>query len=351
MSQFSILRFDLVFTLFAGRLIQSLASTSVWVVGYATLADQVPANQIGKMYGLVTVAINVGTSAGPLVAGVLFDTGGYWAAWSSVLILIVFDAAMRCLMIENPPINRPAQNKADEEPEREVLLPTSTENNEELTGAGPEKTGIHFYLCLFTNGRFLGGAFSYMCFAILTASFDATLPLHVRDAFQWGSMSSGLLFAVLQGPGVFLSVPVGWLKDRVGTRHPTTIGFALLVPLMWAIGIPGDERFPWASTELVGPVMYSAAVCSAGVVICLLNGVGMMEATQAVDEIQDNSPGIFGRNGGYSRAISLVSMSWTAGMFIGPILAGYGVEQIGYYGLNCILGMFVPCHNHVSVLT
>jgi MFS family permease len=58
----------------------------------------------------------------------------------------------------------------------------------------------------------------------------------------------------------------------------------------------------------------------------------------AVDEIQGENPGIFGRNGGYSRAISVVSMSWTLGMFIGPILSGYGTEHIGYYGINCALG-------------
>ncbi|CAG8243485.1 unnamed protein product [Penicillium salamii] len=334
-----------VFILFAGRLIQSLASSSLWVVGFATLADQVPVKDIGKMYGFVTVAIAVGTSGGPVVAGVLFDLGGYWVAWSSVLFIVLFDVVMRCLMIEGLPINEPAQRNSDEEePEREVLLPLPEASGEERPVAGAEKTGLRFYWCLFSNGRFVGGMVSYLCFAILTASFDATLPLHVRSTFQWGSMPSGLLFAVLQGPGVFFSVPIGWLKDRVGTRHPTTIGFALLIPLLWAIGIPGDERFPWASAGRIGPVMYSAAVCGAGIVICLLNGVGTMEATQAVDEIQSNSPGIFGPNGGYSRAISLVSMSWTAGMFIGPILSGYGVEQIGYYGMNCILaGMCGLC--------
>lgn len=269
-----------MFSLFAGRLVQSVASTSLWVVGFATLADHVPANDVGKIYGFVTVAIAVGTSAGPLVAGVLFDLGGYWVAWSSVLFIVIVDVVMRCLMIENRERDRPARTKPDEEEsERESLLSPSTDSDEEPS-LGTEKTGIQFYWCLLSNGRFLGGIVSYFCFAILTTSFDATLPLHVRDTFQWGSMPSGLLFAVLQGPGVFLSVPIGWLKDRVGTRHPTTIGFALLVPLLWTIGIPGDERFPWASAGKVGPTMYSAAVCGAGVVICLLNGVGMMEATR-----------------------------------------------------------------------
>ncbi|KAJ5496819.1 hypothetical protein N7463_008806 [Penicillium fimorum] len=337
-----------VFTLFVGRLIQAIASTTLWVVGFATIAESTAASDTGKVYGFVTVAIAVGTSGGPLVAGVLFDLGGYWVAWSSVLVVVIFDIILRCLMIENKKRNSaPTETEPDEQdPEREALLPSFAEDHENIHILGPEKTGLAFYICLFSNGRFTGGIICYLCFAILTMGFDTTLPLHVRDTFQWGSLQSGLLFAAFQGPGVFFSVPVGWLKDRVGTQWPTSIGFTLLVPLLWVIGMPGDERFPWANQGEVGRIIYSAAVCGVGVVICLLNGVGMIEATQAVDEIQGQNPGIFGRNGGYSRAISITSMSFTMGMFIGPILAGYGREQFGYYDMNCVLGTFVPCRNH-----
>ncbi|KAJ5964972.1 uncharacterized protein N7479_004848 [Penicillium vulpinum] len=339
-----------LFVLFTGRLIQSVASTGLWVVGFATLADNVPADELGKMYGFVTVAIGVGTSGGPLVAGVLFDVGGYWVAWSSVLFIIVFDVILRCLMLERPRNKgetvRAEPDGLEPDPETEALLASGNPEQQVSTGGGvSEKTGIGFYLCLCQNGRFVGGVVSYFCYAVLTASFDTTLPLHVRDAFHWGSLPAGLLFAAFQGPAVFFSVPVGWLKDRVGTRHPTTIGFALLVPLMWLIGVPGDERFPWACQEKYGSIIYSAAVTGVGIVICLLNGVGMMEATQAVDEIQAETPGIFGPNGGYSRAISISSISWTLGMFVGPIFSGYGTEQFGYYGMNCVLGSYSPCLN------
>lgn len=272
-----------VFALFTGRLVQSVASTGLWVVGFATLAENVPAEQLGKIYGFVTIAIGVGTSGGPLVAGVLFDLGGYWVAWSSVLFVIVFDVILRCLMLERSrDTSEPAHTERNgQDPEREALLPPSTDPDPQVSSqAVSEKTGIQFYLCLCSNGRFVGGVVSYFCYAVLTASFDTTLPLHVRDAFHWGSLPAGLLFGAFQGPAVFFSVPVGWLKDRVGTRHPTTIGFALLVPLMWLIGVPGDERFPWAREEEIGSIIYSVAVLCIGIVICLLNGVGMMEATR-----------------------------------------------------------------------
>lgn len=64
--------------------------------------------------------------------------------------------------------------------------------------------------------------------------------------------------------------------------------------------------------------------------------------SEAVDELEAERPGIFGPNGGYSRALSITSMSWTLGMFIGPIVSGYLVEKLGYYEMSCVLGALYP---------
>lgn len=220
-----------------------------------------------------------------------------------------------------------------------------------------ERTGLQFYITLFRHRRFVAGAVSYLVFAVITASFDTTLPLHVRDVFGWGSMPTGLLFVALQSPGIPLSPLIGWVKDRLGTRHPVAIGFLLLAPWMWLVGVPGDKRFPWANEGDRGRIIYSVVVALIGVTICSLNGAGTMEATSmhpvptllgygcltvavAVDEIESKQPGIFGPNGGYSRALSISSMGWTLGSFIGPILSGFLVEQAGYYEMSCVLGTF-----------
>ena len=119
----------------------------------------------------------------------------------------------------------------------------------------------------------------YLVIAILISTFDATLPLHVRDVFGWGSMQSGLLFVALQGPGLPFSVLVGWLKDRFGSRRPTFIGLLLLTPLIWFLGVPGDDRFPFANEGDRGRIIYSVTMALIGMTICLLNGAGTIEAT------------------------------------------------------------------------
>lgn len=88
--------------IFIGRFVQALASTVMWVVGFSTIADNVKQEHLGRVYGLISVAVAVGTSAGPMLSGILFDLGGYWVAWSSAFVVIVIDIVLRLLMLERP---------------------------------------------------------------------------------------------------------------------------------------------------------------------------------------------------------------------------------------------------------
>lgn len=149
-----------------------------------------------------------------------------------------------------------------------------------LSSITKEKTGKHFYMVIFRHRRLVCAVVTYFVIAVLVSSFDTTLPLHVRAAFDWGSKPAGLLFMAFQGPGIILTPLFGWIKDRIGSRIPVTIGFLSLVPLMWLVGVPGDEKFPWANEDDRGPVLYSVAVTMVGIMSALLNGTGTMETTR-----------------------------------------------------------------------
>lgn len=265
--------------LFCGRLVQAIANTGVGVLGLANLAQKTSPDELGKLYGIVSISTAIGTSGGPLIAGTLFKLAGYWTAWSCAFIGSLGAIGLQALMVEPPhgedvadkPVVRVDEGCDEESP----LLP------EQETGPlCTEKVGLHFYTCLFSNRRYVGGIISTLCYAIVTASFDTTLPLHIRGTFSWGSLPAGLLFAAIQGPNAFLGVPVSWLKQQMGTRHPTSTGFAFLAVLLWLTGIPGDSRFSWANVGNRGPVLYVMAVFGSGLTISLLNGVGMTEATR-----------------------------------------------------------------------
>lgn len=58
-----------------------------------------------------------------------------------------------------------------------------------------------------------------------------------------------------------------------------------------------------------------------------------------IRELQTENPGIFGPNGGYSRAYSLTNLSWNIGLLTGPLLSGSLVQAVGYYYMNFTFGM------------
>lgn len=263
--------------LFIGRFVQALASTVAWVVGYAAIADNVKLEHLGKTYGLISTVVAVATSAGPMISGTLFDLGGYWLAWSSAFVVIVLNIVPWLLMLER------SKESEDKEPSTvnglgDIETAPFLEDKDEFTGT-KERAGLRFYSTLFRHPRFVCGVCAYMTLAVLLSSFDTTLPLHVRDVFGWGSMQSGLLYVALQGPAIPLSVPLGWLKDRLGTRRPTFIGLLLLAPLLWLLGVPGDDRFPYANEGDRGRILYSVTMALIGLTVLLLNGAGTIEAT------------------------------------------------------------------------
>lgn len=74
--------------LFLGRIGQAASGTILWVVGFATLSDTVGAKQMGMTTGILTAFVSLGTSAGPMLAGVLLEKVGYWSAWTSAIAIV-----------------------------------------------------------------------------------------------------------------------------------------------------------------------------------------------------------------------------------------------------------------------
>lgn len=142
-----------------------------------------------------------------------------------------------------------------------------------------EIKGWHFYARLMKEPRFAAGIFCFFVHSLLITGFISTVAPHARDALHWGVFPVGMIFAAIQGPGIVLAPAVGWLKDRVGSRSPTATGFFLVAPLQFVARFAGEARFKWAPTGLVAKVVYATSMALTGCFMCLLYGVGTMEAT------------------------------------------------------------------------
>lgn len=59
---------------------------------------------MGKTMGIVGPIVKSGAFLGPMVAGVLFSSVGYWRAWSVAIAMIALDLVLRLTMTERPKV-------------------------------------------------------------------------------------------------------------------------------------------------------------------------------------------------------------------------------------------------------
>ena len=288
--------------LFLGRVLQGISGSAIWIVGLATIANAVGEEHMGKIMGVVNSFVTAGVILGPVVSGLLLRIVGYWGTWVAPLVVLVLDMIARLVMIENPPdvksANSPSAASTTTNPNEDISEDTallaednaaaasgyqSTSNTSSISELAKNDADLSssssFYRTMLMNGRVVSALLISSATSSVLTSSDATLPLHVRDVFGWGSSVTGAMFFCLEIPCVFMGPLSGWLRDRVGVRMPTTLGLVSLAPLLWLLGVPGDEKFPWASADTRGYPIYVACMFGIGAVSPFLSGVGILELT------------------------------------------------------------------------
>ncbi|OJJ01817.1 hypothetical protein ASPVEDRAFT_129668 [Aspergillus versicolor CBS 583.65] len=331
-----------VWVLMTGQVLQSLASSGVWIVAFATLVDNVDGENKGKVTGTAMSIVGTGILAGPMVSGILLQLFGYWPAWSAALVLLAVDFFMRLVMIDNRSALPTSPDST--EPEQTALLADQSDHQTptdgQKTDTNPE-SARGFYSIMLRNPQIVASIFNTLLMSTVLASFDTTLPLHVREVFGWGSLPVGLLFLGLNLPPIVLGPVVGRTRDHLGLRWPTTIGWALTTPLLWLMAVPGED-LSWGRLEKGGEGVYIGAIVGLGFAFALTRGAGSFQMMAVMHELESKNPAIFGPYGGNSRLSSLTEVPFTVGMVLGPLLSGTFSELIGYYYMNCILGMELP---------
>ncbi|KAF9888186.1 hypothetical protein FE257_009181 [Aspergillus nanangensis] len=305
--------------LFAGRILQGIAGTVVWIVGLASIAATVSPDRIGTTMGVAMSFVNAGTISGPMASGLLLEWSGYWATWSIPLVVLVIDIALRLIMIE--------KTDTDQAPSTPPLEETTTLLRETPHQPAAEK---NFWKTMLRDSRVIVALAVQVTTVSLSSSFSATLPLHVQKTFGWGTAVVGLQFTYLAVPGLLFSPLVGWIRDRIGVRYPTVVAFIFLSMSLWLLGVPGNDHFPWAGASNRGPAVYTAAIIFYGIVRPFSSGVAPLELTSVVNEYHKKQPGIFGPRGGLSRVFSMIEIAAASGLTVGPIISGFLVETVNY---------------------
>ena len=205
--------------LIIGRILQGGSAAVVWTIGLALLADTTGDDGVNEVMGIVTIAWSFGVCLAPIFGGIVFDRAGYYAVFGMQFGLLGLDIILRLLLIEKTEARRwmpshdsvlddiPASTLRSAEPSKVAVIPDG-ENRAPLTsvavsGETPSSTSRRpemAILLLMKHPRIQAASYGTIALAILTSSFDTTLPLHVNKVFGWSSLGGGLIFLALIVP-------------------------------------------------------------------------------------------------------------------------------------------------------
>lgn len=350
----------------AGRVLQGISAAVVWCTGLALLVDTVGPEEIGTAMGYVGLSMSLAILLAPLLGGIVFETAGYYSVYAMAFGLIAVDIVLRFAMIEpknaqkwlveevvredtlnekSAPLPRPEVAKSPalkESHESQAITErtsSSTPSNAAEAAASsdlpaPVRTLVSRLppiVFLFGSRRILAALWACTMQASLLTSFDAILPLFVRETFHWNAIGAGLIFLPIVAAS-FAGPIIGAISDKHGPRWLATSGFILTCPFLILLRLVNHD-------SLNQKVMLCAFLVVVGAGLTLAIVPLMAEMAYAVEaKAQRSPPGFFGKNGAYAQSYGLFNMAWAAGSMIGPLLAGLVRNEYGWPTATLILG-------------
>lgn len=345
----------------AGRLLQGASTAVVWTVGLALLVDTVGRDELGQAVGYVGMAMSTGIMAGPLLGGVIYQSGGYYAVWATALGLIGFDIVLRLVMIEKKHamlwIRDPSVSVSEQTEGKESVSTSSNQSTDEGLKNSNGNTGdretepsnntntnkphlVPALLTLLKSKRMLAALWGYFTISILMTSFDSVLPIFVQETFTWQQTAQGLIFIPLSVPHILEPV-IGSLVDKHNKepiRYLAAGGFLCAVPPLTLLRFITHD-----STN--HKILLCVLLTIIGLCIAIATPPVMTEFSCVVNakEETEKSRDIFGKGGAMAQAYGLMNSAFAAGSLVGPVFAGFVRERFGWgvmgWGLGLVSGV------------
>jgi MFS family permease len=250
--------------LFLGRMMQGIAGSAVWIVGFATIADTMTPDRVGFGMSFMLSFANSGTIGGPMISGLLLETTGYWATWSVPLLVLTIDLIARVVMIQTP-----AEASASPGIDSTRVAPLDAGYEEQDTLSKKES----FWRIILLDGRVITCLLTTILSMSVTGSFEATIPLYVLESFGWGPSTVGILFSGLVIPGIMVGPIAGWVHDRIGARLPALICSVLQAAILVALG--GTKNKP----------IFIACIIAIGTLRPFVSGIAPAELTGMLSQL------------------------------------------------------------------
>jgi MFS family permease len=342
--------------LLLARILQGMSAAVVWVVGMALVKDTVGSENLGTAIGSIFSVVSVGELLAPVLGGIVYDKAGNNAVFGMGFGLLGLDVLMRIVMIEKKVAKRygveyaegprtdeeshsnstSTNNQHADENSRLLSKPSDDEDTHEdyiLPTKLPRYVPNGFLYILFTSPRLLTAQLVSLTQATIIALFDATIPLLVQDLFNFTPLSAGLIFIPLVLPCLVFGPLAGKGVDRYGVKIFGTLGYLYLAIPIFLLRVPQAGGTP----EVI-KLAVILALCAPG--LTAISTPSIVEASEVFGKYHEANPELFGTEGPYAKMFAINSMVFSAGLAIGPAIAGLLKNSIGYGNMNAVIAAF-----------
>lgn len=274
---------------------------------------------MGQAMGFTAAASSIGSLAGPLLGGVVFEGAGYYSVVGVCFAIIGIDILLRLVMIEKSVAEQWSDSDAtitESSSEKADGSSPPTDNADSPSAESPEsveslpKSRLPPMIRLLFVPRILVSLLSCFVQANTLGSLDAVLPLFVKETFGWNSTGAGLIF-ISVGIPILLSPIFGIISDKFGARTTTTIGLLAALPV-WVC-----MRFV-AHDSIGQKILLCALLFGLGTTVALCMAPLMADLDHAVELEGKKRPADFGERGAAAQGFGLFNLAYALGTLVGP---------------------------------
>jgi nitrate/nitrite transporter NarK len=260
----------------------------------------------------------------PAIGGFIFERFGPMAVIGMLEMILLIDLVLRILIIEPEGSSNTIEGAS--------VTPNSSESHQDehtplmgshsVVESSRETDQVHVIfrwmpiLNCFEDPSVVASFMLTIVNAGLIGAFNATIPLHGKDAFGFEATGAGLLLLPIAISRVIASPMGGRLVDRVGCRKVATVGYGLMT---FGLSLfPAISFLPRPFEIAIFGVLL--ALCGTGLAVV---GPGTwVESMTSVQRYHAANPHLFWEDGPYASLQALNMMNFQIGLAIGPIIAG-----------------------------
>jgi len=295
--------------LLAFRGIGGLGSSMFTVSAMAVLLRVVSSDQRGRASSLYQGGFLLGGVAGPAV-------GGLVVAWSIRAPFFVYAATLLMALLVTV-----------------IFLSRARLNEREEAVSGAEATRLEELTAALRNGAYRAALGVNLATGFITFGLrSAIVPLFVVEGLSRGASWSGIGFLVAAAGQAVLLLPAGRLADNRGRRPAMLAGSVALVVGVLVLTFSDLASNTLGPATQIGLLLFLVSMAVQGVSSAFLGSA----PAAVVGDVMG------GKRGGI--VIGTFQMTADLGVIIGPLLAGWLVDQLDFdwaFGAGVILALVV----------